>query len=272
MTGSSKGLAEITKSKSPRVQFIHESVRDFLIKDNGLHELWPELEIDWESSSHDKLKQCCLFYLSQSPVTTFIRSIAENPYYNKEDVANKYALLKYATQNILHHANAAAKAVDQGDFLSEFPLLSWIRSNNYFEKFAIRAYTSEAKMIYILADKGYTELIRTGLKRNSTFHDKTIERYRYPLFAALANGHKETATAILCPESTVNSDLCLGKDFNYKKDLGNYKGRTPLTWAAQEGHLNILNLLLDSGAHVNERDDEKRLALSRAAQNAMRTL
>ncbi|TDZ49941.1 Vegetative incompatibility protein HET-E-1 [Colletotrichum trifolii] len=33
---SSKGLAEMTKSKEPTIQFIHESVRDFLLKDKGL--------------------------------------------------------------------------------------------------------------------------------------------------------------------------------------------------------------------------------------------
>ncbi|TDZ34958.1 Vegetative incompatibility protein HET-E-1 [Colletotrichum spinosum] len=33
---SSKGLAEMTKSTEPTVQFIHESVRDFLLKDKGL--------------------------------------------------------------------------------------------------------------------------------------------------------------------------------------------------------------------------------------------
>lgn len=64
VAGSSKGLAEITKSKFPTVQFIHESVRHFLIKHDGLHRSWPELEIDWENSRHEKLKQCCLFYLS----------------------------------------------------------------------------------------------------------------------------------------------------------------------------------------------------------------
>lgn len=53
---SSKGLAEITKSKQPTVQFIHESVRDFLLKERGLHELWPDLGFDWESSSYKKLK------------------------------------------------------------------------------------------------------------------------------------------------------------------------------------------------------------------------
>jgi hypothetical protein len=46
---SSKGLAEITKARNPTVQFIHESVRDFLIRDKGLYQLWPELGTDWES-------------------------------------------------------------------------------------------------------------------------------------------------------------------------------------------------------------------------------
>ena len=56
---SSKGLAELTKSKTPIVQFIHESVRDFLVKDNGLWQLWPKLGKDLYSSSHDQLKRCC---------------------------------------------------------------------------------------------------------------------------------------------------------------------------------------------------------------------
>lgn len=35
----SKGLAEITKSMPPTVQFIHESVRDFLLKESGVNKL-----------------------------------------------------------------------------------------------------------------------------------------------------------------------------------------------------------------------------------------
>ncbi|KAJ5701637.1 hypothetical protein N7488_009185 [Penicillium malachiteum] len=64
--GSSKGLAEITKSKTPTVQFIHESVRDYLIKDHGLYQLWPEVESEWQISGHEDLKQCCQMYLSHS--------------------------------------------------------------------------------------------------------------------------------------------------------------------------------------------------------------
>ncbi|KAF4311362.1 HET-domain-containing protein [Botryosphaeria dothidea] len=40
---SSKGLTEITTSKLQKVQFIHESVRDFLLKEDGLSSIWPDL-------------------------------------------------------------------------------------------------------------------------------------------------------------------------------------------------------------------------------------
>lgn len=40
---TSKGLTEVTKSKTPTVQFIHESVKDFLLKENGLKEIWSGL-------------------------------------------------------------------------------------------------------------------------------------------------------------------------------------------------------------------------------------
>ncbi|KAF7539367.1 hypothetical protein G7Z17_g12433 [Cylindrodendrum hubeiense] len=72
---SSKGLAEITKSKQqPVVQFIHESVRDFLIKDKGLHELWPDLGFDWEIPSHERLKQCCGTYIDNHLARTALEN------------------------------------------------------------------------------------------------------------------------------------------------------------------------------------------------------
>lgn len=40
---SSKGLLEITTSFIQNVQFIHESIKDFLLKENGLGNIWPEL-------------------------------------------------------------------------------------------------------------------------------------------------------------------------------------------------------------------------------------
>jgi hypothetical protein len=46
----SKGLTETTK-KTHHVQFIHESVRDFLVKENGLGKIWPEMQDKFEAKA-----------------------------------------------------------------------------------------------------------------------------------------------------------------------------------------------------------------------------
>ncbi|KAI8630611.1 hypothetical protein F5Y19DRAFT_428335 [Xylariaceae sp. FL1651] len=55
----SKGLAEVIRSDYPTVQFIHESVRDFLLKDGGLRQLFPTTE-NLERQCHVALKNICL--------------------------------------------------------------------------------------------------------------------------------------------------------------------------------------------------------------------
>ena len=45
----SKGLAELTKSKNPTVQFIHESVREFLLEGSVLDDLWPGAGTSYKS-------------------------------------------------------------------------------------------------------------------------------------------------------------------------------------------------------------------------------
>ncbi|KAK9847924.1 hypothetical protein MYU51_017389 [Penicillium brevicompactum] len=192
---SSKGLAEITRSSQPRVQFIHESVRDFLIKDKGPYELWPELGFDYESVGHEKLKQCCSLYANHILICTSVsKLLSESTSNDRKEVPNDYPFLKYASDNTLHHANAAAKAVPQEAFLTSFPISNWINTNNFFEKFNNRKYTMSASLFYILADKGCPELIRARLNADSEIH-VLGERYKYPLFAALANGHRDAVAA-----------------------------------------------------------------------------
>lgn len=110
--GSSKGLAEITKSAQPTVQFIHESVRDFLIKDKGLYELWPELGFDSESLSHEKLKQCCNLYMSHPLVHASVSKLpsASNSR-GAAEISREFPFLEYANQNILYHCKRCRESV-----------------------------------------------------------------------------------------------------------------------------------------------------------------
>ncbi|KAK8007734.1 hypothetical protein PG989_001724 [Apiospora arundinis] len=101
---NSKGLAESTKSKLPTIQFIHESVRDFLLKDNGLQAVWPAAGSNLHGKSHEVLKQACLTYLNSEPVAHLSIPVdmpkASSVDANKarEDADSKLPFLEYANQ------------------------------------------------------------------------------------------------------------------------------------------------------------------------------
>ncbi|KAJ5675423.1 hypothetical protein N7462_008320 [Penicillium macrosclerotiorum] len=269
---SSKGLAETTQSSHPRVQFIHESVRDFLVKDRGLYELWPELRFNSESLSHEKLKQCCSFYMKNNLISTSVsRLLSKSDTNGRKEISNEYPFLEYASQNILYHANAAAKSVPQDRFLSLFPVSDWTNANNLFEKFKNRKYTPSASLLYILADKGFSNLIRSRLKEDPQIHIFG-ERYRYPLFAALANGNKDAVAALLGLSSWIYNGIDITEGLGQRKDLKAYENRTPLTWASQSGRAGIARLLLQARTAVDDMDRGGRTPVSRASEGGFETV
>lgn len=105
--------------------------------------------------------------------------------------------------------------------------------------------------LYILADKGLDNLVRVQMQQESPAYIPG-ERYEHPLFAALANGHKGAAAALLGLSSTSCVDIMQG--LKHRKDLTNYKGRTPLTWVAEEGRLSIVKALIEGGANTRVSD------------------
>ena len=137
---------------------------------------------------------------------------------------------------------------------------------NYLEKFKARRYSSYATPLYVLADKGMGNLIRTQMKRESAT-GVPGERYEYPLFAALANGYKSAIAALLGLSSTVSDGVDITEGLKYKKDLKDHQGRTPLSWAAQEGRLSIVELLIQGGADLDGTDSRGNTPLHRAAEN-----
>ncbi|KAL4732909.1 hypothetical protein BDV11DRAFT_176202, partial [Aspergillus similis] len=264
---SSKGLAEITKSGKPTIQFIHESVRDFLIKDNGLHELWPDLGLDFESQGHETLKQSCSLYVNHVlGLADVSRQLAETEPKEHMEIPKKYPFLEYATQHVLNHANAAAKLVPQDNFLSAFPVSDWVNASNIFEKFKARKYSPDISLFYLLAEKGLSELINTRLKVDKDVH-VSGGRYRYPLFAALATCNRDAAAALLMSPSRFCDGVDITEGLNHRKDLKGYEDRTPLSWAAQEGRASIVKLLLQTGSSVNEVDLGGKTPLWRASTN-----
>ncbi|RYO95808.1 hypothetical protein DL765_011770 [Monosporascus sp. GIB2] len=243
--GSSKGLAEMTKSKHPTVQFIHESVRDFLIKDNGLRELFPELEQNFEISCHNRLKQCCQTYIIKVDVSAYIRFTDTLPAASSKEakelrqkISNKFPFLKYAVHQILYHADAAAITQPQESFLQKLDLSYWINLRNAFETVPARCYTSSASRQYILAENNLSRLLSAALKIDPTT-DVEGERYLFPLFTAVVNGNEDSVKLLV--ENGANIEV---------RDK---QRRTALHLAAERGHYGIAQILVEGKADVNAR-------------------
>ncbi|CAH0028940.1 unnamed protein product [Clonostachys rhizophaga] len=254
---SSKGLAELTKSGHPTVQFIHESVRDFLLKDGGLRQLWPGLNVESESLGHERLKTCCDTYITHPAVR---EAVHEVPW--KGNALESFAFLSYASRHIMHHANIASKSIAQDDFLTRFCNESWPAIPKAFNEWA---YDHNTSVLRFLAEKGYTGLIRAALRSKPEI-SPLAEKHGYPLLAAIANHHIEAAAALL------SSDVSIFSGVKYERSakdilLGSNQSRTPLTWAAQGGHREIVELLLKKGSPPNEVDRGGKTPLFRAVTN-----
>ncbi|KAJ0426585.1 hypothetical protein BJY00DRAFT_298137 [Aspergillus carlsbadensis] len=143
---SSKGLVEVTKGRKPTVQFIHESVREFLIDESLVNVTVGSIAA---GPSHEALRNCCLEYMNidlsvQLPYWTNLPP-SKNPVCRdlRKKASSLYPFLQYAVENVLHHANtASAHGAKQTVFLGNFPCDAWILKNNLYEKHNTRRYNS----------------------------------------------------------------------------------------------------------------------------------
>lgn len=59
----SKGLAEMTRGERPTFQFIHETIRDFLLKGKGMKYIYKKSISSPIGLAHNTLKKCCISYI-----------------------------------------------------------------------------------------------------------------------------------------------------------------------------------------------------------------
>ncbi|OLN96219.1 Ankyrin-3-like protein 3 [Colletotrichum chlorophyti] len=258
VTGCSKGLAEITKFAIKTVQFVHESVTDFLIKDNGLQYLWPDLASNIKIISHKKLRDCCHSQITKT-VILHIQSFAEQPSPEmkhgrsgiRQIALDKFPFLEYATENVLYHANICAEWDSQDGFLDQFSFWEWVHLVNLLEWRASLHYTPTVTLTYILAERNLTKLLERHIQRYPNVHPKG-ERHGYPFFAAMANRHWAAARTLLGPAADgVPDDQLFPSTKPGSRDWTHAGLRTsPLHWAI-ENHRPVLARLLINAGHFD---------------------
>jgi ankyrin repeat protein len=285
---SSKGLAEITLSEKPTVQFIHESVRDFFLKKNGLDKIWPDCVSNFQGQGHDRLKICCLNYIKM-----IVASPSKYPYHMPIDnplqaerirrrtkklmTSTQMApFLVYSTLNIFHHAELAeGSGISQADFLSFFPLHQWVKLQNLCVKNNEDGYTQSVSLLYVLSEFDLANLMK-ALGSIGQCLDVENERYGCPLLVAVAR-HSESALR-LCLDSIEVRRYCRDTDtagaakrllqFKYGGEFRNHldsfhsKKGDFLLCVAKLDHEELFELLLKSrNTNVDFKDSDRRTAL-----------
>ncbi|KAF2647013.1 HET-domain-containing protein, partial [Lophiostoma macrostomum CBS 122681] len=282
----SKGLIKTTMSKKQKVQFIHESVRDFLIKENGLSKIWPELESDFQGQSHERLKQCCSYYISLD-VATSLNIPNSLPKASSQQAAamrtlavQRFPLLEYAVRNVLHHADTAeGSGVSQEHFLDSFPPPQWVKLDNLFEKHEVRRHSESVSCLYLLAKLNMANLIKVCLSANQCLAVED-ERYGCPLFAAAATGSEEALELCLNAirmDRATGRPLHVGDEPKSQRELAQHTARRDFVYskrkgfclnAAELGHDRVLTYLLHLEEYkIDLKDSRDRTALWWASRN-----
>lgn len=289
---SSKGLAEVATSYGgSTVQFIHESVRDFLIRDNGLRQMWPHL-VQVTSESHDRLKTCCLSYtkaISKPERHRLISDTEERREFIRTHLwRSQFA--PYTFQYLLHHANEAACTIPQDKILSEIDTKEYLGSFKRYYK------GNDTFLMSNLARHGWNRLVMSLLALN--YHQQNFaEQVEEAIFATIESPQFETFKLLLNQLTVMNKDVKLNllnstrsSDSSSSLSCAVRLGRTPivrmlieaganidntyhegrncwslLTIAANYDYVEIVKCLLSAGAEINATDSHGETALFRAA-------
>lgn len=211
----SRGLTEVTPTR-PVVQFIHQSVKDFFIEEGLLTLGGYKTSTEAAIRAHFKFSKICLRYLS-------MEEIGQSTSYEGDG----FEFLNYATAWwVAHTKQCDDGSVPQNDLLA---LLGW--PSDAFVELWLRV-CQEIYRIRGHIDRAFWtkhhQPMRTNLVHVLSKHGVSL------LLTTILQNIDE---AISCVDA--NDGLC----------------RTPLSWAAEEGRVAVVKLLLGTDiVNVNARD------------------
>ncbi|OAP58336.1 hypothetical protein AYL99_07426 [Fonsecaea erecta] len=252
----SRGLTEVTRTNPPLVQFIHETVRNFLIQGNGLAKVDQRLAGNVEGISHERLYTACLRFFDRCLSLNQNNQLSGVPerIFRPGDAQWNFRFSDYAVNFLFWHAEISeASGIPHREFLRRFQgndstdLQEWIQYRNSFQRYQVRNYTPTANLIYILAEQGFANLAKVLIDDKVNVNARG-ERYGNALQAACAGGHKQMAQLLI--DSGASIDAIGGEH------------RHALCAAIHHKHESIMELLLGTGILPPVETLEKRLFIS----------
>lgn len=272
----SKGLAESTTSKqdsktpltpinnapSENVQFIHESVREFLLQTSTMLEIWPGFEALNEGTSHDLLGVCCYQYLDR--VGSLEKAILSSNHNAKDKGPRQvlhaaYPFMTYAEDNFLGHLDKALSCGNvSGDYIEAIVSKPWWDPDTILLGRHSGVKSERLSLLAIAVRKDYEALAISLLERGAETSFIDIDGQTLLHFAA-DNGSVNIMKTLLASEAAANDIyieernlMQLGSSHGLREafeplinagthiDTKDANGWTPLHYACFKGNLSTL--------------------------------
>ena len=257
----SKGLAEVQQYGSKLVvQFIHQSVQDFLLE-KGFKVLNSPIAGNIMGYGHLWLSRSCIEYLFkkqfQDPAKDSAIDLRQQARLAERRKSNSLGLFRYCSEYWFSHICMVEKANILQDHLAALSTkASDVMLGKYFGKRSIMSYHDKESttLLNILTERNFINIGRAVLTR-TVRADQTDAYGQPPLSIAAEKGH------------VIFLELLLGRDdvdVNHK----NPRGDTPLILAVAKGLVVAVMLLLSrADVDVNCKDISWNTPLSWAATN-----
>jgi len=220
----SRGLAEFSElewSRTHTVQFIHESVRDFLLGKEALASLDPKLVGNIEALSQVDLARCCqervrATTLPVIQITTLLpKSIGLHQWQYRDELEQSYPLLPYAVDYFFEHAsNAQSLGMDQRDLLWSlhldhnqlFTKLMHVRHGlNFTGQDEYQYHQVKSSLLYLMIEQGplLNPLIEAWIDEKADLNARG-SRYETALQAACATGNEHIARRLVAQGADIH--------------------------------------------------------------------
>ncbi|KAI9855300.1 MAG: hypothetical protein M1813_009839 [Trichoglossum hirsutum] len=286
VTALSGGLAEVKHhGRKRRVQFIHQSVNDYLI-DAGLRNL-DDSKGSTVGRGHHQLSRYCINYSTMEEV-----SLSKSQM-DRDGMERQFPLLKYAATSWVWHAEKAeSENISQSDLSARFEwpsshiLQRWIGALGMVEPWSIR-YLNQQTLLHVTSRSGLLSAIQELLEHDGIEADPKDNYGQTPLSLAAGSG-RDAIVKLLIGRDDVVADsrdndgqtplslaaergleatvkLLVDRD-DVAADSKNNDGQTPLLFAAMKGHEAVVTLLVDrEDVAADSKDNNGQTPLSWAA-------
>jgi ankyrin repeat domain-containing protein 50 len=259
--GLSGGLAEVKLHHEyhfsvPRkihiVQFIHQSVNDFLLKDGFA---WLDQNSDGNAigRGHDRITKSCINYLKLGEVERAAMSSSRD----RSSLEDNLPFLKYSTQSwFLHAEKAESQNIPQSDLIQRFQwpnaqyFPTWIKIYRNIGSYSNRYLQEKTTLMHVAAASNLESIVVALLNLDTSLEAKDATG-NTALHDAARWGHKRIVRML----------LDAGADANATTN----EQATPLERAGAGGHGEVVKLLLGNGAEVNLKTGDTGTALQSAA-------